>query len=151
MLYQIQKALRTWWQSALDELDQSGFGEPIREFWGRLISELTGKTGERGKGVNFMQVFYLCMAVVLALRSQWNFFWVIVFVFGALVLFPSVRRTILGLSMPWLHRVEAPDEVFWDAEPIRPTLHPSEAKRSRRPLESLAQTLRQLNHRPPAQ
>lgn len=134
-IYQIRRTVRHWWQAFMTELDESGFGEPVREFKGRFVSELTGKTGEQGKGVNFMQVFYVCMIVVLTLRAGWTLNWLIVFIVAALAVFPSLRRAVTSPFRRWLHRFERPDEVFWAAEPPNLTLRPVEAKHRQRPVE----------------
>ena len=144
MIYNLRRKVRRWWQVFMQEFDESGFGEPVREFKGRLVSELTGKTGERGKGVNFMQVFYVCMIVVLTLRAGWTLGWLIVFIIAALAVFPSLRRLLSKPFRRWLHRFEAPDEVFWAAESPLPTLKPGEARHRQRPIEVGAERARPL-------
>lgn len=116
MIYEFHRRWRTYWRAIMGELDQSGFGRPIREFLGRLVAELTGKTGERGKGINFMQAFWFCMIVVMFLRNGWTPFWVSVFTGAALALFPSLQRLVGGVYR--LARSVSPnEEVYWDAEP----------------------------------
>lgn len=115
-MYETHRRWRSYWRAIMEELDQSGFGRPIREFLGRLVAELTGKTGDHGKGINFMQAFWICMVVVMFLRNGWTPFWISVFVGAALALFPSLRRLVSGVYR-LVRRLSPDGEVYWDAEP----------------------------------
>jgi len=93
--------MRRLWRRFMSYLDETGFGEPIREASGQVLAQLTVKTGQ--KGIHAGHLGWL-MIVILALTTKGWLATALAVAISAAVILPMLARTIKSLVSPILFK-----------------------------------------------